>query len=336
MAQKKQDVKISIIIPVYQVSNYVERCLKSVIGQTFTDFECIIVNDATLDDSIEKCERLIHDYNGPIRFQIIHHEHNQGLSAARNSGTKAAKGEYIYYLDSDDEITPDCIEKLASKAMEEDSIEMVQGSHVRINKGEKELFVSENMVIIGNDEVRNHFLNWRNINYCAWNKLLKKSFIVENGLYFREGIVSEELLWTFYLIKHLKKACLCKDITYHYKLRPGSIVTGMSLVRKGECAVKVYDEILHNLTEGKERDELYGFLYNFCEVLANYIRCTPELKRILQTYKKLALKYGSLYVYMVLTVVATISRFGNPMGILKKLNSLRWRIKGKKAFELLD
>ena len=209
---------------------------------------------------------------------------------------------------------------------------MVQGSHVRINKGEKELFVSENMVIIGNDEVRYHFLNWRNINYCAWNKLLKKSFIVENGLYFREGIVSEELLWTFHLIKHLKKACLCKDITYHYKLRPGSIVTGMSLVKKGESAVKVYDEILHNLTEGKERDELYGFLYNFCEVLANYIRCTPELKRILQTYKQLALKYGSLYVYMVLTVVATISRFGNPMGILKKMNSVRWRIKGKESF----
>ena len=80
MGQKKQDVKVSIIIPVYQVSNYVERCLKSVIGQTFTDFECIIVNDATRDDSIEKCERLIDGYDGPIRFRIIHHEVTRGLS----------------------------------------------------------------------------------------------------------------------------------------------------------------------------------------------------------------------------------------------------------------
>ena len=105
-------IKVSIIIPVYQVSNYVERCLKSVIGQTFTDFECIIVNDATRDDSIEKCERLIDGYDGPIRFRIIHHEVTRGLSAARNTGTTAAKGDYILYVDSDDVITKDCVEKL--------------------------------------------------------------------------------------------------------------------------------------------------------------------------------------------------------------------------------
>lgn len=350
---------VSVIIPVYQVSDYVERCIRSVMEQTFTDIECIIVDDATEDDSIVKCERLIKGYNDNvnlletavaeqatkgrarsatkgdacpsknIRFKILHHEVNRGLSAARNTGIDAANGEYIYFLDGDDEITPDCIEKLVAKAIEDQSIEMVQGSHVRINNEKKELFVSENIRIVGNDEVRNQFLKWRNINYCAWNKLLKRSFIVENGLCFKEGIIHEELLWTFYLIKFLKKAYLCHEFTYYYKLRPGSIVTGKKITERGKSEVIVYDEILHNLTAGKERDELYGLLYNFCEVLANYMRCTPELKRIQREYRQVAWQHGCWYVCLVLTIVAVISRFGNPMVILKKLNMVRWWIRGK-------
>ena len=103
---------ISIIIPVYQVSDYVERCIRSVMSQTFTDIECIIVDDATVDDSMVKCQKLIDEYDGRIQFRLLHHEKNRGLSAARNTGTKAATGEYVFYLDSDDEITSDCIEKM--------------------------------------------------------------------------------------------------------------------------------------------------------------------------------------------------------------------------------
>ena len=95
---------VTIIIPVYQVSAYVERCILSVMDQDYDAIECIIVDDATQDDSIEQCERLIERYNGPILFKILHHQYNRGLSAARNTGTDAASGDYLYYLDSDDEI----------------------------------------------------------------------------------------------------------------------------------------------------------------------------------------------------------------------------------------
>ena len=101
------------------------------------------------------------------------------------------------------------------------------------------------------------------------------------------------------------------------------------MAEKGKSEVIVYDEIFHNLTVGKEREELYGFLYNFCEALANYLRRTPDLKRIQHLYNKLAWQYGSWYVCMVLNVVALISRFGNPKGILKRMNTVRWRLKGK-------
>ena len=118
---------VSIIIPVFRISGYIQRCIESVINQTYKDIECIIVDDGTQDDSIEKCEKLIKEYKGPIIFKIIHHEVNRGLSAARNTGTDAATGKYLYYLDSDDYISSNCIEKLVSYAIEDESIEMVQG-----------------------------------------------------------------------------------------------------------------------------------------------------------------------------------------------------------------
>ena len=93
---------ISVIIPVYQVSDYVERCLRSVMQQTYSHFECILVDDATEDDSIGKCERMIAEYEGDISFRILHHQQNRGLSAAHNTGIDAAKGDYLLFVDSDD------------------------------------------------------------------------------------------------------------------------------------------------------------------------------------------------------------------------------------------
>ena len=124
---------VTIIIPVYQVSAYVERCILSVMDQDYDAIECIIVDDATQDDSIEQCERLIERYNGPILFKILHHQYNRGLSAARNTGTDAASGDYLYYLDSDDEITTDCIEKLMAYAVSYPEAEMILGNHQAIS-----------------------------------------------------------------------------------------------------------------------------------------------------------------------------------------------------------
>ena len=83
---------VAIIIPVYNVSDYIENCMMSVMNQTYDDMECIIVDDATQDDSIDKCYRMIQVYQGPIKFSILHHGKNRGLSAARNTGAEAATG----------------------------------------------------------------------------------------------------------------------------------------------------------------------------------------------------------------------------------------------------
>ena len=108
-------VRISIIVPIYNVEPYIERCLRSVMIQTYSNIECILVDDCTLDNSMKICDCLLGNYIGPIEFKVLHHDHNRGLSAARNTGTDAATGEYIFYLDSDDEITPDSISLMVAE-----------------------------------------------------------------------------------------------------------------------------------------------------------------------------------------------------------------------------
>lgn len=122
-------MKISIIVPVFNVEQYIKECFDSIAAQTYKgDIECIFVDDCGQDDSVAILEQLITEYHGPIQFSIVHHEHNKGLSGARNTGIRQAKGDYLYFLDSDDTITPDCIEKLGMLAEKYPGVEMVQGS----------------------------------------------------------------------------------------------------------------------------------------------------------------------------------------------------------------
>ena len=114
--QYQNAIKVSIIVPVYNVEDYIERCMLSIIDQTYPNIECIIVDDCTPDNSITIIQSLLQQYNGTISFKILKHTTNKGLSESRNTGTEKATGDYIYYLDSDDELTPNCIEHLVDIA----------------------------------------------------------------------------------------------------------------------------------------------------------------------------------------------------------------------------
>ena len=106
-------MNISVIIPVYNVEKFVERCVRSIMNQTYTEgVECIIVNDCTPDDSMKIVEKLVKDYTGTICFKLLNHKQNYGLAAVRNTGMNAATGEYIIHIDSDDYCEPDMLEKM--------------------------------------------------------------------------------------------------------------------------------------------------------------------------------------------------------------------------------
>lgn len=196
-----------------------ERCIRSVLYQTYTRIECIIVDDATPDDSIIKCEQLIKEYQGPILFNILHHEHNRGLSASRNTGTEAATGEYVFYLDSDDEILPNSIEKMVEVVHDYPDVEMVQGNYeTYIQDDNSNPTLKERTHLLeGNydskEEIQNIYKKDGVFNSHAWNKLLKKDFLCQNQLFFKEGVLWEDMLW-FCLVKRcLSRYSVVADIT---------------------------------------------------------------------------------------------------------------------------
>ena len=268
---------VSIVIPVYNVSAYVERCIKSVMSQTYSDIECIIVNDATQDDSIVKCEQMIAEYDDSFRFSILHHKQNRGLSAARNSGTELARGEYIYYLDSDDEITDDCIEKLVAPMLKDDSIEMVTAEYktyysIKSRFWGKDLvktshyFKSSSNILHTKEEVRDWYYHKKGQRPDqGWNKLLRLSFIKENHLYFREGLIYEDLLWSHYLFSCLSHVVFVPSITYIHYNRSGSIMTQTRydeyLLHHGN----IFKEVAEHLQDTNCIEKILRWIPDFCK-----------------------------------------------------------------------
>lgn len=211
--------KVTIIIPVFNVSRYVEECLYSVVNQTYTDIEAILIDDCGTDNSMAIAEQFINQYEGPIQFRVLRHEKNRGLSAARNTGIDAAKGEYIFFLDSDDWISSDCIE-LMLHAIEVNVAEMVMGGIAQedgfIPWG---AFTPEGSYSDGIIQMACSY----NIYTMAWNKLFHRQFLLSNGLYFKEGLYHEDVLWNIQVACNLHKFVSIEEKTYHYRIRQGSI-----------------------------------------------------------------------------------------------------------------
>lgn len=278
---------ISVIIPVYNVSDYIERCVLSVMNQTYQDLECIIVNDKTPDDSIEKCSSLINTYRGSISFKIINHSSNRGLSAARNTGTTEAIGSYIYHLDSDDEMTTDCIEKLVDAVKLYPEVQIVQGSAERVPQ------ISHYDISFPNDIEYINDNNWiRSHYYCdgvkipstAWNKLIRTEFIRNHSLYFKEGLIHEDELWMYHVVKKLERCCFVKDITYiHYKT-PNSIMSTATSQRFAHHWGAILNEVVETLDEPYYDNQLLFYLKYLV-----FFYCDTDDKK---SYRATALKYS--------------------------------------------
>lgn len=247
---------VSIIIPVYNVAPYVEQCLRSVMNQTMTEgVECILVDDCGQDDSMEVVNRMISEYEGKIEFRIFHHDRNRGLSAARNTGIDAAKGDWIYFLDSDDWIYKDCIENLCATAIRYPEADFIQG-----------LIKAENGCLNGwtqgshnippveclDDSYRCRLL-LQQTNHLPFmqNRLIKVSFIKQNDLYAKEGMVHEDNFWTFFAGKCVQCIAFCKVNTYFYRNSSTGIVSSAAKqVRAKGCSI-LCDEIMKNISLDK-------------------------------------------------------------------------------------
>ncbi len=119
--------EITVVMPVYKVEKYVSECLDSIINQTFDCFECIIIDDCSPDNSMRLIEEKLAGYKGNISFRIVRNERNEGVSAARNKGIELSRGGYLFFIDSDDMLYENCLEKLWEETKRHPGIDLVQG-----------------------------------------------------------------------------------------------------------------------------------------------------------------------------------------------------------------
>lgn len=294
-------MRVTIVIPVYNVEAYIEDCLRSVAAQTYKGkIECIIVNDCTPDGSCTVIERFVTEYNGNIEFKLLHHERNRGLSAARNTGIDAATGEYIYFLDSDDEITPDCIELLAAPIANR-KYDFVIGDYKTIGS-EKEFppLRLEEGEITTNSEIRKQYFqgNWY---MMAWNKLCNLGFLRNEKLYFKEGLINEDELWSFQIACTAKSMYVAKEETYIYKIRKSSIMGSSNLTKTADALSTIFNEaykwsvkkeLIHN-------NEVFGKIIWFREYIFEAITALKTAKErkdlYLKCYKRLRINPWHAY-----------------------------------------
>lgn len=216
--------KISVIVPVYNVELYIGECFASIAAQTYKgEMECLFVDDCGHDCSVEILEGLMTKYQGDIRFRLVRHERNKGASAARNTGIRQAQGQYVFFVDSDDTITPDCIERLAALAVKYPGVEVVQGSaksFIDVLSLEK----SSVPEYSGSYKwIRKAFLQRYTIPVTPWNKLVSRELILDNNIYFEEGLIHEDELWNFFLSKYVHSIAFCKINTYLYIDNPNGV-----------------------------------------------------------------------------------------------------------------
>ena len=302
---------VSIIIPVYNVAPYIGDCLRSVMRQSYKgDVECILVDDCGLDESIVIAEQMIAEYDGPIQFKILHHDHNRGLSAARNTGTLQAKGDWIYYLDSDDEITEDCIEKMMTVVSEYPGVEVVQGKYCKENQDALPVSQKNQLVhAVTNKEARECLYYHRQVPYSAWNKLLKREMISQHQILFKEGALYEDVLWLFLLLRYVSNAYFIPDITYHYRKRQGSICTATDKQTSARHYCMAFEDIINQLTPGHESEEIKFYGIFFSKLCLSYAHYYPSMKEVSLMYLKYAWKLRCFTVGRKLVVYYILGRY---------------------------
>ena len=210
---------ISVIVPVYKVEAYLDRCVKSIVDQTYTNLEIILVDDGSPDTCPTICEAWAEKDE---RICVIHKE-NGGLSDARNAGMAVARGEYIAFVDSDDWIAPEMLERLYEAMQRDDSdIAACTVKMVWADKTPSRLLTVQTNGVLEKDEAQKVLLEESLLKQPVWYKLYRREII--DGVPFAVGKYHEDVFWSYQVIGAAKRVSLIDYIGYYYWQRSGSIM----------------------------------------------------------------------------------------------------------------
>lgn len=283
-------MKFSIIVPIYNVEEYLDRCVKSLVEQTYNDIEIILVDDDSPDSCPQICDMYEHMDS---RIHVVHKE-NGGLSDARNAGLKIARGEYIIFVDADDYIDVDTCERLVRYTEEGIDIiiadAVVEGGKVDLNH------IEEKEILNG----KQYLLNAYKANkapMAAWLNIYKRLFLIENNIYFKKGILHEDEEFTPRAFLGANKVIVTGQSFYHYIIRENSITTQKDKRKNADDLYSTCIELLE-IYQHIENQELREYLVD--SLVAKYLSLFQAGKII---------RYGKKYLHKeFIKKNATLSR----------------------------
>ena len=275
--QKTTNPKISIIVPIYKVEKYLNRCIQSILNQTFHDFELILVDDGSPDNCPKMCDSWSEKDS---RIKVIH-KANGGASSARNAGLRIARGEYIAFVDSDDWVHPQMYQTLYSMAVKNYADMAMCG--MRTFSGElpqvkKDADQQDTELWKTNDLLNNFFrINGESDTHTVCNKLIKGNLL--KGYCFIEGRMNEDVEACYYLASQVKNAAITRKCLYYYYVNRGG-VTQSKFTEKKLDLLYIWNEV-----QEKVQKELPEYQY-VCEMNVKRARFTLLSQMRLHGYDK--------------------------------------------------
>ncbi len=270
---------ISIIVPVYNVSEYLEDCYRAIADQTYRKFEIIFVDDGSTDGSGELCDRFAVENS---RVRVIH-KRNGGLSSARNAGLEIAEGEIVSFIDSDDYPRNDMLEKLL-RCMNKYQVDIVCCDY---SSNEQRQHLSGSAKLLGADQAISMLLDDEGYRCFAWNKLYKRS-LFENIKY-PDGELYEDIKTTYKLFKKVPEICYLKEDLYFYRIRETSI-TGTKFSSSSRDLIKAINAVMDDANgwlDRKERNRLIaGYIYYYLGFIKKSMMANMETSYDITHLKK--------------------------------------------------
>ena len=261
-------IKVSVIVPVYNVENYLVKCLDSLVNQTLKEIEIIVVNDGSPDNSQKIIDKFVKKYPKKIKSFI---KENEGQGSARNLGLKYAKGEYISFVDSDDCIDKEMLEKMYNLAKKDNSDIVICGNkNITMDYNIKSI---EPVTLF--DEANLSILYGK---MAVWNKIYKKELIVRNNLQFRNKVWYEDIDFSIILLLNAGKISFLNEPFYNYLERPGSTMNNLN-IEKNLDILLAFDEMIDYFQKKQNYQEIYPKL----EFLALYHIYIASTTRVLLT-----------------------------------------------------
>lgn len=215
---------VTIGIPVYKSADFVRRAMESVLAQTYSSIEFLIVDDAGYDGSIDIVQNFQETHHRGKDIHLITHQKNKGVSVSRNEIIEQAQGDYLYFMDSDDIIAPNTISLLMKNIRQYDA-EISFGSYEKIEtSGKRTEYQYPSLQLLEEDALASFaYRKYAGIQASACNYLVKTSLLRENHLHFIDTDYWEDFVFTFDLVTYVSRAVLLPDITYTYLCREGSL-----------------------------------------------------------------------------------------------------------------